>query len=90
MNSSDVVQNFTKNKNSSQQMMNDDINYSNNSKDILNKLKKLKKNFEITDTLGIQNVTTENNQDEIIGNPEEFFIDNDDEYIYDDQEDLDF
>ena len=34
-------------------MINDDINYSNNSKDILNKLKKLKENFEITDTLGI-------------------------------------
>ena len=69
-------------------MINDDINYSNNSKDILNKLKKLKENFEITDTLGLQNTTE--NQNEIIGNPDEFYIDNDDEYIYDDQEDLDF
>lgn len=33
--------------------MNDDIEYTNNSKDILNKLKKLKENFEITDTLEI-------------------------------------
>lgn len=69
-------------------MINDDINYSNNSKDILNKLKKLKENFEITDTLGLQNTTE--NQNEIIGNPDDFYIDNDDEYIYDDQEDLDF